>query len=512
VGSVLVVGLSGSWALVGAVEGEQDQHRSEVMDQRVQVIENAVAAEIGRYLDAATDLAAGVGAQTTLTGSDFNALTATLTPQRLPGVSGAALVVPATDRELGRVQRQWRALGNGRLRLDPAKSTSEHLFIVMSRPMDGAATRKGKDLGGDAAPTQALRTGRSDGQVTASATYVLPGDRLLPAAEQQLSFILAAPIYAGVGTPDAALFRGWFVMSMRGEDFLAETLQVASQDNVAATLLETSTSRSDGVPVAHNTPGPVLDNDDLRREVSVQVAGRTWRLLLQPTTQFADLTGPSLSIPAGAAGVLFTVLIAVLVGTLSTSRDRALQRVERATAALRADIGRRELVEAELRETEEQLRLMALTDSLTGLSNHRAFMDALHRAHSRSVRHGTQLDVIFGDVDHFKAINDTYGHAVGDSVLCQIASRLRTHFRAEDTIGRLGGDEFAIICEDLPPDSQVAVNRLRELLDAPYMVEDQMLVATLSLGHVSPEVGECSAHLLDRADNTMYAAKAAHHA
>jgi diguanylate cyclase (GGDEF)-like protein len=341
---------------------------------------------------------------------------------------------------------------------------------------------------------------------------VLPKDRSLPAGERQLSFVLAAPIYAGLNTPDAARFRGWFVLGVRGEDFLGETLRVASQDNVAATLLDESTARGDAVPVAKVSPGPALGDEDLRREVSVQVAGRTWRLVLQPTTQFAGLIGRSLSIPAGGAGVLFTLLIAVLVATLSTSRNRALQRVERATAALRADIERRELVEAELRETEEQLRLMALTDSLTGLSNHRAFMDSLHRAHSRSVRHGTQLDVIFGDVDHFKAINDTYGHAVGDSVLCQIAARLRAHFRVEDTIGRLGGDEFAIICEDLPPDSQIAVARLEELLDAPYMVDDQMLVATLSIGHVSPEVGECSAHLLDRADNTMYAAKAAHHA
>jgi diguanylate cyclase (GGDEF)-like protein len=160
-------------------------------------------------------------------------------------------------------------------------------------------------------------------------------------------------------------------------------------------------------------------------------------------------------------------------------------------------------------ENERRLQEMALTDSLTGLANRRAFLDQLDQAHSRAVRHGSRLAVLYGDVDQFKAINDTYGHAAGDAVLREVAGRLRAHFRTEDTVGRLGGDEFAIICEDFTPESDGLVERLRELLAQPYRFRDQTIQATVSVGLASPTIGETSAHLLERADNTMYRAKAA---
>ena len=160
-------------------------------------------------------------------------------------------------------------------------------------------------------------------------------------------------------------------------------------------------------------------------------------------------------------------------------------------------------------ENELRLREMALTDSLTGLANRRAFLDQLDQAHSRAVRQGTRLAVLYGDIDHFKAINDTYGHAAGDAVLSQVSDRLRSHFRTEDTVGRLGGDEFAVICEDFTPDSDGLVERLRDVLAAPYTFRDQPILATVSVGLASPLAGESSAHLLERADSTMYRAKAA---
>jgi len=160
-------------------------------------------------------------------------------------------------------------------------------------------------------------------------------------------------------------------------------------------------------------------------------------------------------------------------------------------------------------ENERRLQEMALTDSLTGLANRRAFLEQLDQAHARALRHGTRLAVLYGDVDHFKAINDTYGHAAGDAVLRQVSGRLRSHFRTEDTVGRLGGDEFAILCENFTPDSEGMVERLREVLAAPYSFRNQPIMATVSVGLASPKAGESSAHLLERADRTMYRAKAA---
>jgi diguanylate cyclase (GGDEF)-like protein len=218
--------------------------------------------------------------------------------------------------------------------------------------------------------------------------------------------------------------------------------------------------------------------------------------------------GPSRSTRTRNVGLLFTLLLAVLVGTLSTSRQRALTKVDRATAALRADIERRELVEAALREREEELHVMALTDSLTGLANRRAFMDALDQAHARAMRHGEHLSVLFCDIDHFKRVNDTFGHAAGDAVLQEVASRLRQHFRTEDTIGRLGGDEFAIICEDGAAFTEDLLDRLRDALAEPHDIAGTLVAAPVSVGLASPMDGETGAQLLERADSTMYLSKA----
>ncbi len=117
--------------------------------------------------------------------------------------------------------------------------------------------------------------------------------------------------------------------------------------------------------------------------------------------------------------------------------------------------------------------------------------------------------MLFSDVDHFKAINDTYGHAAGDAVLRQVAARLRAHFRTEDTVGRLGGDEFAVICEDFTTDPEGMVERLRVVLAAPYSFRDQPIRASVSVGLATPAAGESSEQLLERADSTMYQAKAA---
>ena len=99
-------------------------------------------------------------------------------------------------------------------------------------------------------------------------------------------------------------------------------------------------------------------------------------------------------------------------------------------------------------EHERQLRQMALTDALTGLANRRAFMENLVQAHAQFTAGGAQLTVLYADVDQFKVIIDTFGHAGGDAILIQIAERVRTHFRAGDIVARLVRDEFAVICED----------------------------------------------------------------
>jgi two-component system cell cycle response regulator len=113
---------------------------------------------------------------------------------------------------------------------------------------------------------------------------------------------------------------------------------------------------------------------------------------------------------------------------------------------MRLRAGRRILdLQAELLSARETLRYQATHDSLTGLLNRSATLDALRNELERAHRQKTPLCVMIGDCDHFKAINDTYGHSVGDAVLCEAARRMQSSLRTYDTIGRYGGEEFLFL-------------------------------------------------------------------
>jgi diguanylate cyclase (GGDEF)-like protein len=156
----------------------------------------------------------------------------------------------------------------------------------------------------------------------------------------------------------------------------------------------------------------------------------------------------------------------------------------------------------------ETLRLQATHDSLTGLLNRTAVLDALQRELARSERTAAGLAVIMVDVDHFKAINDTHGHIVGDDVLRAVAGRMRSSIRTYDSIGRYGGEEFLVVA----PGCGVAVarelaERLRtSVCGTAITYEDGSLDVTVSLG-VAVRTGAPAGLLLRAADQALYQAK-----
>jgi diguanylate cyclase (GGDEF)-like protein/PAS domain S-box-containing protein len=160
-------------------------------------------------------------------------------------------------------------------------------------------------------------------------------------------------------------------------------------------------------------------------------------------------------------------------------------------------------------EHEAQLSHLALTDSLTGLSNRRAALDRLDQALARAHRHAQPVAVLYIDVDHFKSINDTHGHAAGDMVLVDLARRLRTLFRTEDTLARMGGDEFLVICEDLADvdAAHLLTERTRAELAQPYLIGEELLVVTASIGLALSDESATTQSLIALADTQMYAAK-----
>ncbi len=157
-----------------------------------------------------------------------------------------------------------------------------------------------------------------------------------------------------------------------------------------------------------------------------------------------------------------------------------------------------------------RLSFLAQHDQLTRLPNRALLMDRLQTALQRAERNNGRLAVLYLDLDSFKQINDTYGHAVGDHLLQQVAHRLRQSVRESDSCGRLGGDEFAVVLDGIRQqlDAATVAEKILGNLSAPFLIEGDTLTCTPSVGiAVYPEHGDSERRLMHRADNAMYAAK-----
>jgi diguanylate cyclase (GGDEF)-like protein len=174
------------------------------------------------------------------------------------------------------------------------------------------------------------------------------------------------------------------------------------------------------------------------------------------------------------------------------------------------DVTARELESRRLRSQVARYGEMAHRDSLTGLANRRLFEDLLSEAVDTAGRTGEHLAVMFLDLDHFKNINDTRGHAVGDQVLCEVARRLLDEVRRPDTVARIGGDEFAILLRDVSGRAGVIElgERLLAAICAPIALAYGPAGIEASIGiSLFPEHGPDGPRLLRYADDAMYAVK-----
>ncbi|MDX9995265.1 MAG: EAL domain-containing protein [Rhodocyclaceae bacterium] len=162
------------------------------------------------------------------------------------------------------------------------------------------------------------------------------------------------------------------------------------------------------------------------------------------------------------------------------------------------------------REMERRLLHSATHDALTGLPNRTLLTDRLGHSMSRALRNGSSAAVVFIDLDGFKNVNDSLGHMVGDQLLVEVATRIRSALRAEDTVARLGGDEFVVLIEDLrhTEDAAALTQKLLAEIARPLLLAEHNLAISASAGIVFyPADGNDVHALLRNADVAMYAAK-----
>lgn len=156
-----------------------------------------------------------------------------------------------------------------------------------------------------------------------------------------------------------------------------------------------------------------------------------------------------------------------------------------------------------------ELKVLADTDPLTGAMNRRRFFEEADRIHAECQKSGASATFLMLDIDHFKTINDRYGHGVGDAVLIEFTRRCRDVLRPEDRFGRMGGEEFAVVLHRPDYASVRAIaERLRQVVGAePFVIDTHMLKVTVSVGGAISEAAESVGSAISRADNGLYDAK-----
>jgi diguanylate cyclase (GGDEF)-like protein len=311
---------------------------------------------------------------------------------------------------------------------------------------------------------------------------------------------------------------------------LAETLRVA-----LAEITDTLRPEPDGVLVR------------LQRTVSGIVgADRTWLILGSADHGPVRIHGSASStVDAVEAGPVLAKLLssgAPVVGTSASNRPELLAADEICWLAVplaarnehlgllllastrphayddgRADLARalvgQAMVAYENARLFAKVQHLATTDDLTGIANRRHFFDLAADALARSRRDGSGLTAVMVDIDHFKAINDEYGHQVGDEVIQAVADRLSRFARADDLLGRYGGEEFALIMRDPSPGTgnSAAAERLRATVaDTPILARSITLTVTVSVGVTGLRPEDVDVEMfLGRADQRLYEAKRA---
>jgi diguanylate cyclase (GGDEF)-like protein len=216
-----------------------------------------------------------------------------------------------------------------------------------------------------------------------------------------------------------------------------------------------------------------------------------WRVRVASPVASGAIDADADALALLVAGIALTLLLVALIALLATGRDRALVTVDAQT---------------------DELRHLALHDPLTGLPNRALLLDRLEQLLARGRRDHGAVAAFFIDLDDFKDINDTLGHAAGDQLLVAVGNRLSGALRQGDTVGRLGGDEFVVLAEgaSLAAGPGVVADRLLDVLASPFAVDetDMPLSVTASIGYADGD-RPTPERLLQDADIALYQAKAA---
>jgi diguanylate cyclase (GGDEF)-like protein len=478
---LILVGAAGSLLIARAVDRNDRKSARQSFEASALEIESTLQLAIQREEDLVVHMSAFFRERPNLTEAQFaNWFRSVRVFQRYPELNGLgnALYVPAD--ELAAFMPRLAAL--------PAHLRPKHPGIVPpgARPFyclstvgygRGASAPEGFGVDFCAVFGAAFLASRDTGLSTYGPFKDAKGDPLLQ---------VNIPLYRGGDVPETvaarrAAFQQWVGVVLYPELLLERAVQGHPGLSVSMRYRSATSNvvfRSGSFPA--DAPSVATD---LRNGWTVTTAGPRFEGgLLANGNALGTLVG----------GLLLSALLGVLVYVLGTGRARALRLVGEKTG---------------------ELQHLALHDGLTGLPNRALILDRVEQALTRARRNDSGIAVMFLDLDGFKNVNDTFGHAIGDELLCAVGARLTGLLRESDTAGRLGGDEFVVLVEgdSLDAGPEVVADRIRRVLAAPYLLggtEEIAVHTQASIGIATGTRGSAE-DLLRDADIALYEAKAA---
>jgi diguanylate cyclase (GGDEF)-like protein len=496
--AILVLGLAGSVAAAGLWRSSVRTHERQTQAATASDVSSTLATLLSRDADFVATLRGVLTMRPHMSDSDFNRWFAVLQgPQRLIGGLGAIVVEPVPSAELSSFQARrdgdpaFRTfVGGAPETVAPASSGQDCLLTASVSALDaltpaaahmvqGNWCSRSSPVGASQAPL--LQAATESGQIL-----------VLPVSSDGVDTTLfqAAFYRDGAGVANVAQRRaavaGWIVTSVDIRTLVQ--LAVAHHPDLGLSLFHSNPGHR---PQLIDRFGDPARTGALSQTRAIDVDGE-WTATVSAGAPVGAMSASAQGLLVLVAGAIVSALACALLLVLSRSRERALGMVEQKTG---------------------ELRHQALHDALTGLPNRVLALDRAQQMLARARRQRSPVAALYVDVDGFKDINDTFGHAAGDELLRIVAERLGTLVREGDTAARLGGDEFVVLLEGSTLDAgpELVADRLLEVLRQPYELggaAGRPLKVTASIG-VAMGIRESADELLRDADLAMYRAKQA---
>jgi diguanylate cyclase (GGDEF)-like protein len=409
--------------------------------------------------------------------------------ERFPGIQALGYAQLVGDWERPAHLKRMRESGFPDYDIRPEGERTEHVVIVYVEPFTGRNTRAlGLDIYADPARRAAMDRARETSDVAITGRVVLAGDAYR-GSQQQGGFIMYAPVYHDglrvVAREDRRpALAGYTFTPLRMHDLMRGLLDEGVLPVLDMRIYDGAEPRAENLLIDtrtawRNAMGSAAPK--FERMVSFPMPGRAWTIRFVSRPEFDALLETERPYGLLAAGIASSVLVFLLTSALVTTWNRAHK--------------------------------LSMRDPLTGLFNRRYLEETMGRELPRARRMGENIGVIVLDLDHFKQLNDTHGHDVGDHVLTRTGELLRHATRGSDIACRLGGEEFAVI---LPGASLDVARKRAEAIRSAFEAMDfdfdgqKIGPLTLSAGVSSmPPGSEDWAYALQQADRALYAAKQA---